>query len=65
MSILSPSPVGVLPAWADMLDPRARLAASDPELDAAIELERQRQADGLELIAVSYTQLALPTRALG
>ncbi|MGL4648938.1 MAG: serine hydroxymethyltransferase [Caldilineaceae bacterium] len=34
-----------------MPDPRAALAASDPELYATIELERRRQADGIELIA--------------
>ncbi len=51
MSILSPSPVAALPAWVDMPDPRVRLAESDPELYAAIEMERQRQANGIELIA--------------
>ena len=40
-----------LPAWTAMPDPRQWLAESDPELYAAIELERTRQANGIELIA--------------
>ncbi len=40
-----------LPAWTAMPDPRAALAAADPELYAAIEAERRRQAEGIELIA--------------
>jgi glycine hydroxymethyltransferase len=52
MSILSPAPVAPpLPAWADLPDPRQLLAESDPELYAAIEMERQRQSNGIELIA--------------
>jgi len=37
--------------WTAMPDPRQRLAESDPELYAAIEMERTRQANGVELIA--------------
>jgi glycine hydroxymethyltransferase len=48
---LAPAVETQFPAWVDMPDPRAQLAASDPELFAAIELERQRQAIGVELIA--------------
>jgi glycine hydroxymethyltransferase len=49
---LVPTDVGVaLPAWTDMPDPRAALAESDPQLYAAIEQERTRQAEGVELIA--------------
>ena len=52
MSILSSSPVAsTLPAWVDMPDERQALAKSDPELYAAIEMERQRQANVIELIA--------------
>lgn len=52
MSILSPSPVApTLPAWTDLPDGRRLLAESDPELYAAIEMERQRQSNGIELIA--------------
>ncbi len=65
MSILSPSPVATLPAWADMPDPRARLAESDAELYAAIEMERQRQADGIELIASENYVSAAVLAALG
>jgi glycine hydroxymethyltransferase len=65
MSILSPSPVAALPAWPDMPDPRDRLAASDPELYAAIEMERQRQANGVELIASENYVSAAVLAALG
>ncbi len=65
MSILSPSPVAALPAWVDMPDTRARLAASDPELYAAIEMERQRQANGIELIASENYVSAAVLAALG
>lgn len=41
----------LLPAWTDAPDPRAQLAASDPEVYEAIELERRRQFAGIELIA--------------
>jgi glycine hydroxymethyltransferase len=48
-----------------MPDPRARLATSDPELYAAIEMERQRQADGIELIASENYVSAAVLAALG
>jgi glycine hydroxymethyltransferase len=52
MSILSPSSAApTLPAWVDLPDPRRMLAESDPELYAAIEMERWRQINGIELIA--------------
>jgi glycine hydroxymethyltransferase len=38
-------------AWADQPDPRQILAEVDPEIYQAIELERHRQTDGIELIA--------------
>lgn len=37
--------------WADQPDPRQILAEVDPEIYQAIELERHRQTDGIELIA--------------
>jgi glycine hydroxymethyltransferase len=40
-----------LVAWTDQPDPRQILAEVDPEIYQAIELERHRQADGIELIA--------------
>jgi glycine hydroxymethyltransferase len=40
----------ILP-WTETPDPRAELAASDPEMYDAIERERLRQAEGVELIA--------------
>ena len=52
MGILSSAPVApTLPAWTDLPDPRRILAESDPELYAAIEMERERQINGVELIA--------------
>ena len=38
-------------SWTEVPDPRAALAASDPELFDAIEKERRRQSEGIELIA--------------
>lgn len=40
-----------LPAWVDQPDPRLILQEVDPEIYNAIELERKRQSDGIELIA--------------
>ncbi len=40
-----------LPTWTDSADPREILAETDPEIYDAIELERQRQFAGVELIA--------------
>lgn len=40
-----------LPAWTDLPDPRQILADQDPEIYEAIELERNRQFSGIELIA--------------
>ena len=55
MTTISPASAdateGALPAWTEMPDPRALLAASDPEIYEAIELERKRQFRGVELIA--------------
>jgi glycine hydroxymethyltransferase len=43
--------VPTLPAWTATPDPRALLAAQDPDIFEAIELERRRQSNGIELIA--------------
>ena len=55
MAMISPASAdateGVLPPWTEMPDPRVLLAASDPEIYEAIELERKRQFRGVELIA--------------
>ena len=40
-----------IPAWTETPDARAILAAQDPDIYQAIELERNRQASGIELIA--------------
>ncbi|MEM7129875.1 MAG: serine hydroxymethyltransferase [Chloroflexota bacterium] len=40
-----------LPAWTEAPDPRKILAEADPDVFDAIELERQRQFVGVELIA--------------
>ncbi len=37
--------------WTELPDPRAILAEQDPEVFEAIELERRRQIEGIELIA--------------
>ncbi len=42
---------GALPAWSDQPDPRQILRENDPDIYKAIELERQRQTNGIELIA--------------
>ncbi len=39
------------PAWTDQPDPRRLLRERDPEIYSAIELERLRQTNGIELIA--------------
>lgn len=43
--------VAEVASWVSMPDPRRLLHAQDPELFAAIEAERQRQNEGIELIA--------------
>lgn len=48
---IAPSLAEILSAWTQTPDPRALLADSDPEIYEAIELERGRQARGIELIA--------------
>lgn len=42
---------GAFLAWTDQPDPRQILRESDPDIYEAIELERRRQNDGIELIA--------------
>ena len=53
------------PAWTHLPDPRAQLAAQDPEIYEAIELERRRQADGIELIASENYVSAAVLAAMG
>ena len=64
-TILDPVVVTSLPAWTEMPDPRQLLAASDPEMYEAIELERRRQANGVELIASENYVSAPVLAALG
>lgn len=66
MSIVS-APVSekALPAWTDMPDARQLLAESDPEVYAAIEMERRRQSEGVELIASENYVSAPVLAALG
>ncbi len=61
----SPAALRTTPTWTEMPDPRALLAASDPELYAAIELERYRQAEGIELIASENYVSAAVLAAMG
>lgn len=48
---VSVSTASTFQPWTDIADPRQMLAESDPELYRAIELERERQFAGIELIA--------------
>ena len=51
-TIAQPGPVAAdFPRWVDQEDPRRLLAAADPAIYEAIELERSRQHSGIELIA--------------
>ena len=54
-----------LPDWTDAPDPRAILAASDPEVYQAIENERRRQFAGIELIASENYVSAAVLAAMG
>ncbi len=66
MSIASAPAVNEkLPAWTDMPDPRRLLAESDPQVYEAIELERRRQSEGVELIASENYVSAPVLAALG
>jgi glycine hydroxymethyltransferase len=66
MSIASaPAVDEKLPAWTDMPDPRRLLAESDPQVFEAIELERRRQSEGVELIASENYVSAPVLAALG
>jgi glycine hydroxymethyltransferase len=58
------SPTPVLD-WEQTPDPRAILRNQDPELFAAIEAERQRQNDGIEMIASENYVSAAVLAALG
>ena len=51
MSLSSVESTSKFEAWTDAPDPRVILRDSDPELYQAIELERRRQFEGIELIA--------------
>ncbi len=66
MSIASAPAVNEkLPAWTEMPDPRRLLAESDPQVFEAIELERRRQSEGVELIASENYVSAPVLAALG
>ena len=51
MQTLSPVQDHPIGAWIDQPDPRKILQEVDPDIYNAIELERKRQNDGIELIA--------------
>ena len=63
-SVVSVAEDTVVP-WTEQPDPRQLLAASDPEIYAAIELERQRQFRGIELIASENYTSAPVLAAMG
>jgi len=48
---LAPAQAHPFAAWVDQPDPRKILQEVDPDIYNAIELERKRQSDGIELIA--------------
>jgi glycine hydroxymethyltransferase len=54
-----------LAAWREQPDPRALLAESDPQIYDVIELERQRQFSGVELIASENYTSAPVLAAMG
>ena len=54
-----------IPAWTDTADPRVLLAEQDPEIYHAIELERNRQSSGIELIASENYVSAAVLAAMG
>jgi glycine hydroxymethyltransferase len=54
-----------IPAWTETADPRAILAEQDPEIYHAIELERNRQSSGIELIASENYVSAAVLAAMG
>ncbi len=51
MSVPASTAEQALVTWTEQSDPRSLLAAADPEVFRAIELERGRQFNGIELIA--------------
>jgi len=53
------------PSWTTIADPRQSLADSDPEVYRAIELERERQFAGIELIASENYVSAAVLAAMG
>jgi glycine hydroxymethyltransferase len=53
------------PTWTDTPDPREILAETDPEIYAAIDLERRRQFTGVELIASENYVSAAVLAAMG
>jgi glycine hydroxymethyltransferase len=53
------------PTWSDTPDPRELLAETDPEIYAAIDLERRRQFNGVELIASENYVSAAVLAAMG
>ncbi len=62
---VAPATGATLPEWTSTPDPRAILAAQDPELYHVIELERGRQFDGIELIASENYVSAAVLAAMG
>ena len=63
--IAAPTTGEALPVWTEMPDPRRLLAESDPEVYEAIEAERRRQSEGVELIASENYVSAPVLAALG
>ncbi len=57
--------IGIWKSWAETDDPRRALQEQDPELFAAIEGERRRQWEGIELIAAENYVSAAVLAAMG
>jgi glycine hydroxymethyltransferase len=54
-----------IPTWSEQADPREILAETDPEIYAAIDMERRRQFNGVELIASENYVSAAVLAAMG
>src|SRR4029453_16794454 len=60
-----PAAQGGAVTWSELPDPREILAESDPEIYNAIDLERARQFNGVELIASENYVSAAVLAAMG
>lgn len=64
-AVAKPAGQNGFPTWSDTPDPREILAEIDPDVYHAIDLERQRQFNGVELIASENYVSAAVLAAMG